>query len=482
MESFGVLFGRLIRDKRGIEGLSQDALAGKSGLTKARISNIETGKINSPQTRTVDALCVALNISREERDACHVITGPRLPPRLLENLALRFGHSNPGASEDELEAFLKAKALEFRELQERLAQITAVEARITIFLAAANAALEEGDFQLADKCLAEAEDAQLAATTLPALEAQYRLRFERGHAALLSGEIKNAVLHWERAANYFNLLDVEVEAEKRYEYSTRLREYGYRYRSVEALCEAGDALERNLEVWRKEDSLENWCRATIALGNVSWRLSQFDVPRKFRMHVAKAKSIYETVHANCSEMILPYYYVASGANIASIYADRKFAKSEEECRANFKIALRLQEESLRLKSKTDDPEGWGILQHNMGCIYTDFCKLQDDKRLSMDIIDKAIHHLELSFQVRDLADVDAFQYWVASCRSLGEALIERSMHKTSVQASDDLQRAYEILSEAESKISEAEHPNQWAQIQNQLARCSKQRLRVASQE
>lgn len=482
MESFGVLFGRLIRDKRGIEGLSQDDLAAKSGLTKARISEIETGKITNPQVRTVDALCIALNILREERDACRVMNGPRLPPRLLENLALRFGHSNPDVSEDELVAFLKEKALEFRELQQHLAQMNAVEGRIAVFLAAANAALEEGDFQLADERLAEAEDAQLASTTLPALEKQYRLRFERGHAALLGGEIRNAVLHWERAENYFHLLDTEVEAEKRYEYSMRLREYGYRYRSVKALREAGDALKKSLTVWNKEEHLQNWCKATIALGNVSWRLSQFDNPKTFRIHISKAKSIYETVRETCSETALPYYYAASGANIASIYANRKFARSEEEYRANFEISLKLQNDALKLKSKTDDPEGWGILQHNMGCTYMDFCNLQDDKITSMEVIDKAIHHLELSFQVRDPTDVDAFQYWVASCRSLGEALIERSMHKTNAQASDDLERAYEILSGAESKISEAEHPNQWAEIQKQLARCSKQRLGIASQE
>jgi len=169
MESFGVLFGRLIRERRGIEGLSQDELAGRSELTKARISDIETGKINNPQARTVDALCVALNISRDQRDACRVSTGPRLPPRLLESLALRFGHHSPEASEAELEAFLKEKALELKELQERLTQLNAAEDQFTAFLAAASAALEDGDFQLADKRLAEAEDAQLASTTLPAL-------------------------------------------------------------------------------------------------------------------------------------------------------------------------------------------------------------------------------------------------------------------------------------------------------------------------
>ena len=92
--------------------------------------------------------------------------------------------------------------------------MNAAEGRITDFLAAANAALEEGDFQLADKRLAEAEDAQLASTTLPALEKQYRLRFERGHAALLGGEIGNAAQHWERSANYFHFVDKEVEAER----------------------------------------------------------------------------------------------------------------------------------------------------------------------------------------------------------------------------------------------------------------------------
>ena len=70
MDPFGVPFGRLVREKRGIEGLSQDGLAHKSGLPKARISDIETGKIANPQARTVDALCVALNISWEERAAC----------------------------------------------------------------------------------------------------------------------------------------------------------------------------------------------------------------------------------------------------------------------------------------------------------------------------------------------------------------------------------------------------------------------------
>jgi hypothetical protein len=183
------------------------------------------------------------------------------------------------------------------------------------------------------------------------------------------------------------------------------------------------------------------------------------------------------VHENCSETVLPYYYARSGGNLAIIYSESNFATSEKEYYRNLEICLQLQNSVLKLISKSDHPEDWGIVQHNIGCFYTNFFKAQADKFLSMEIIDKAIDHLELSFQVRNPAN--ALQYWVASCRSLGDALIERSLYLTNAQERNSIQkRAYGILIEAASRISEAEHPNQWDEIQKQLARCSEQRLHL----
>ena len=247
-----------------------------------------------PQARTVDTLCVALNISRPERDACHAAPAPGLPPLLLENLALRFGHANPNGLEEELMAFLVEKAVEFRQLQARLAQITQTESRIAEIVAAANEALEQGDFQRADACLADAEGVQLA-TTLATLERQCELRFARGHAALLAGEVDAGVDHWEAAANFFHFLDRSVEAEKRYAYCDELRAYGYRYGSVQALMAAGKALQLNLSVWTKATSLVGWCRAMNALGGVNWRLAQFDAPGHFAVHIAAARSPDRTI-------------------------------------------------------------------------------------------------------------------------------------------------------------------------------------------
>jgi hypothetical protein len=144
---------------------------------------------------------------------------------------------------------------------------------------------------------------------------------------------------------------------------------------------------------------------------VSWRLSQFDTTAKSATHIARAKSFYGAVRENCSETVLPYDYAISGGNLANIYSDREFATSQEEYYDNLEISLQLQNSALDLISKSGRRVDWDISQHNIGCSYTKFFELQVDKSLSMDIIDKAIYHLELSFQVRNSANM--LQYWLS---------------------------------------------------------------------
>jgi transcriptional regulator with XRE-family HTH domain len=473
MDPFGVLFGRLVRAKRGIEGLSQDGLAKESGLTKARISDIETGKIANPQARTVDALCVALNISWEERTACYANTESRLPPRLLENLARHFGHDNPDALEEELEAFLKAKAAEFREMRERLEKMAETEGRISELLKTANAALGEGDFGTADDLLKEAEAVQLQSHTFAALEKQAKLRIERGNAALMSGDVTTAADHFERSSRYFSGADVALEAGNRHECATLLRYYGYRYRSVEALYMARSALQQNLGIWQKEIHTKEWCKTKNALGGVSVRLAQFDVPENAMSHLAVAKEHYEDVRARCSAEFLPQTFATACLDLANVYSDRRLARSDADYERNLQFALRLQLSALRFFSKSNDPTAWGILQHNLGCSYIDLSNTRTDESKSKGDIENAIHHLELSFEVRD--PENSLQYWVASCRSLGEALLNMSTYSITKDAADYVRRASEVLNGAAAKISSSEHPNQWAEIQTQLARCGERK-------
>ncbi|MBR1177074.1 helix-turn-helix domain-containing protein [Bradyrhizobium sp. KB893862 SZCCT0404] len=469
MDRFGVAFGRLVREKRGIEGMSQDDLAQKSGLTKARISDIETGKIANPQAKTVDALCVALNISREERAGCHSARASDLPSRLLEKLALHFGRDMPDATEEELEAFLMAKAEEFREMQARLEKLAETEGRISELIRAANAALGEGDFDLADGLLKEAEEVQLQSSTIVALKKQAELRIERGNAALVGGDVAVAAGHFERSSHYFSGVLPEMEADNRHECANLLRYYGYRYKSPAALFEAQEALQRNLGIWKQDAHKEKWCQTKNALGGVSWRLSQFDLPENAMSHLTSAKDHYEDVRACCSEEFLPNAFATAGLDLANVYSDRRLAKSDADYEVNLQFALSLQLSALRCFSKTRDPRAWGIVQHNLGCAYLALSGVRTEEAKSVADIENAIHHAERSFEVRN--PDDSLQYWVASCRTLGEALLKMSSYMTVTDASKYIQRASKVLQGAAARISPHEHPHQWSEIQEQLARC-----------
>ncbi|WP_386685154.1 helix-turn-helix domain-containing protein [Loktanella sp. R86503] len=68
-DSFGHRLGRLVRFKRGLEGLTQEQLAERAfgdATGKARISKLENGRITVPHQKTVDAIAIALAIDPSE--------------------------------------------------------------------------------------------------------------------------------------------------------------------------------------------------------------------------------------------------------------------------------------------------------------------------------------------------------------------------------------------------------------------------------
>jgi hypothetical protein len=112
----------------------------------------------------------------------------------------------------------------------------------------------------------------------------------------------------------------------------------------------------------------------------------------------------------------------------------------------------------------------GHFPAHIGLSYIRLFKLQLDPLSALDIIERAIDHIQSSFEVRD--PETELQYWVASCRSLGEALIEKARCQTGDEGADSLRLGQTVLTGAVSKISEREHPHQWAELQAQLTRCA----------
>ena len=391
-----------------------------------------------------------------------------LPARLLENLALRFGFTHADAQPEELEGFLRDKAVEFAALHLRLSEIRSIEGAVSTLVVSADEALQAGDFQRADNYLQEAEQVQLTSATVAAVAKQSELRAARAQAALLSGDVEVAATHWAVAATYFQPFDRNKEAEMRYAACDELRGHGYRYRSVAALHSAEAALLLNQEIWTPTVNLKGWCRTTNALGVTRWRLAQFDHPANSVKHIEGAKEAFEAVRAICSETVLPYYFAASSGNLASLYCERELSSSEQEYALSIGVSIGMQLQAVNVLSRNDYPLEWGIFHHNLGTSYIALARVSSDESEKLGALNKASAHLRKSFEVRD--PEDALQYWIASSRSLAEALIDRGMVESGDDSRRDMSCAQTILERALARINEREHPHQWAELQSQMAR------------
>ncbi len=217
-----------------------------------------------------------------------------------------------------------------------------------------------------------------------------------------------------------------------------------------------------------------------ALGGVYWRMSQFDDPARFDTHLMAAKAAYAAVRQGTSPTSQPYYYAISGGNLSNIYSDSTYPDGVEEYASNLEIALELLHSAVGAIDRDALPTDWGIFQHNLGCIYIKLFGAQPDPSVSIDLLDKAIANLDLSFEVRD--PVDMLQYWVASCRSLAEALISGAEFRDMARAYLDLQRAARLLLDAKSGISETEHPNQWGNLKEQESRLCQAIRRIGTSD
>lgn len=231
--SFGVRFGALVRERRGVEGLSLADLAVRAFDDAGRrgdISRIENGRIPNPQVKTVDALTVALNILPEEVMLCRGISVPiDMPSRLLRHLARRFGEQNPNQPEAALIAFLESCAGEYSLLRERLAELSGTDDRIADLLYRAQVAVDDGSFPLARDLLIEAEELQQADRTLTEIGAQSRLREQRARINLLAGLAKDAAEDYRAAALMFQHFALPTAIDLLQKYAGSLQGYGAQF-------------------------------------------------------------------------------------------------------------------------------------------------------------------------------------------------------------------------------------------------------------
>lgn len=111
--SFGEAFGKLIKRLRGVEGMTQQELAEKAfgdASYKTRISELENGKVKSPQTKTIDALIVALNIPQQEINS---ILNETPHPQMAGNVVDFFDLDGKGSVDIEIATNTDGKIVVF---------------------------------------------------------------------------------------------------------------------------------------------------------------------------------------------------------------------------------------------------------------------------------------------------------------------------------------------------------------------------------
>ncbi|MEO0913808.1 MAG: helix-turn-helix transcriptional regulator, partial [Pseudomonadota bacterium] len=270
MSSFGVRFGQLVRTKRGIEGWTQQQLAVEAfgdEAKKARISELESGKIANPHQATVDALVVALRITPEEVAECRgERAAPALPPDLLKYLASQFDQDHPKGSEAELAGFLEEKAKDYREMRARLDALQATDIRLDNVMPRVKGALEAGRFDLADELLAEAEELHLQERALEPVRQQAAFRVERGNAALLKGDVEQAAERFREGAEILGPFAAEEAGGVANDGGDGLWQYALRF-GGEGLVLAVALHEKAQLYWPRADLPEKWGWAENAKGN-----------------------------------------------------------------------------------------------------------------------------------------------------------------------------------------------------------------------
>ena len=221
-QSFGAALGALIKQKRTILGLTQLQMsedAYQSPSKVRRISELESGTVANPHPKTIDPLIVALKISDEELTQCmrasdfqpdaDLEDAYRNASNLIDALLYQFEHDNPDASFGEVDAFLKAKARDWRELRDRIQTLEGAEIELTRLKDNATAALEQGDFGAADGYLEQAEALCQTEHTLSEIRKLAAIRIARGDVKLLSGDRLGAYDAYAGAADFFCAFDVD---------------------------------------------------------------------------------------------------------------------------------------------------------------------------------------------------------------------------------------------------------------------------------
>lgn len=474
--SFGARFGHLLKTYRGEQGLTQQQLAVRAfddEARKSRMSDLENGKIPNPQQKTVDLLVAALGITSEQvMDCRHPI--PALPPGfqaelgladgIVENLAMRFGHENSDAGRTGLVEFLKDKARDYKALKARLDELATAEARIANQVAAAKAALDNGNFDEADTVLANAEEMQQAEHTLPQIRKQAALRATRAEAALLKGDAEAAHNQFGTAADFFDAFDPFEGAQHRNGFAAKLYDHGLRYGGP-ALAGAETLCRLNLAIWIEADHPFYWALTQNNLGEVLRSRGERTPGQDGIDLLTDAITADQAALRMRSETNHPLDWALTQNNLSKALLSkgkRTSGQDGTDLLADAAIACR---EALRVFSEADHPLGWAMTHNNLCNALVDQGE-RTPGQAGMHLLAHAVTAGRAALRFYTQADHPL--RWAMAYNNLGNALLKQGERTPGQAGTDLLSNAATSYKAALNVYTEVDHPLLRADTQNNL--------------
>ncbi len=478
--SFGVLFGSLIRQLREDASLSAGELALRAfgdEAKRSRISELENGKVKNPQAKTITALAKYFDLNAAQIEALRQekveVTASlqvpsadiNLPQELLENLAQRFGIDNPNRPPAALSAFLKQKAEEFNELKSATEALPQSDERVANIRAAAEDAIERGDFDEARARLDDAIEIEIRDHALVSASKVADMLELKAKSYLLEGDSESAAATFTRAAKMVAPFDELEGARRSFLSGFSLNQHGLRYGGIGVQL-AIKAFEESLTKYTKQDQPLDWAATHnnlgIALSLHSNRMAEAESIELFQ----RAVMSYEAALTIFTKQSHPADWATTQDNLARTLSDQSDRHNNSESVKLLTKAIIAYEEALTVRTKQIYPADWAMTQNNLAIALAN-----QGNRLGgaegVKLLTKAITAYESSLIVFTKQDYPV--QWAMTQSNLAVTFADQANKMGGAEGVELLTKAVNSYEAALTVRTKQDHPVSWAETNENIA-------------
>jgi tetratricopeptide (TPR) repeat protein len=381
------------------------------------------------------------------------------PRAVLGRVLEGFGELAAEMDAAHLEERLRAKALEYRELRERLDSLTNDDQRVQALRQKAGAQIGAGDFATADATLSEAERLDLMVIEeLESLAERRRAsaastRAERAATARLRLDYRAESAHY-HAAGEMVANDPAAAWTYRLREASALGDHGREFGDNQALRDAIAIYRAAMPLAPRAERPLDWADTKNSLGTALTTLGERE-SGMVRLKVAVAA--YRAALKECSRDRVPLYWAVTQNNLGNALS---ILGRRESGTARLEEAVAAYRAALEEWSRDRVPLDWAGAQNNLGTALTTLGERESGTARLEEAV--AACRAALEERTRDRVPLD----WATTQNNLGAALWTLGERESGTARLEEAVAAYRAAIEERTRDRV---PLDWAMTQYNLA-------------